>query len=96
MQIDETLLQRLEKLSYLEIPEQDREKMIEQLSEIVSFVDNLSELDTEGVEPRFTMSELSTTLREDVASVERSINDHILMNAPHSESHFFIVPKIIE
>lgn len=40
MQIDETLLQRLEKLSFLQIPDEHREEMIAQLSEIVSFVDN--------------------------------------------------------
>lgn len=96
MQIDETLLQRLEKLSYLEIPQEHRKEMIAQLSEIVSFVDNLTELDTDGVEATFAMSDVSTRLRDDVGIVERSINDDILAHAPHSQEHFFIVPKIIE
>ncbi|MDD2837403.1 Asp-tRNA(Asn)/Glu-tRNA(Gln) amidotransferase subunit GatC [Sulfuricurvum sp.] len=96
MQIDETLLQRLEKLSYLEIPQEHRKEMIVQLSEIVSFVDNLTELDTDGVEATFAMSDVSTRLRDDVGIVERSINDDILAHAPHSQEHFFIVPKIIE
>lgn len=96
MQIDETLLQRLEKLSYLQIPQEHRQEMIAQLSEIVSFVDNLSELSTEGVDATFAMSAAPTRLREDVGSVERAINDDILANAPHSSEHFFIVPKIIE
>lgn len=96
MQIDEKLLQRLEKLSYLEIPQEHRAEMISQLSEIVSFVDNLSELPTEGVEATFAMSDTSTQLREDIGSVNGSINDDILSHAPHSQDHFFIVPKIIE
>lgn len=96
MQIDEKLLQRLEKLSYLQIPQEQREEMIAQLSEIVSFVDNLSELPTEGVEATFAMSQNSTLLREDIGSVNGSINDDILAHAPHSQDHFFIVPKIIE
>ncbi|MFA6630353.1 MAG: Asp-tRNA(Asn)/Glu-tRNA(Gln) amidotransferase subunit GatC [Sulfuricurvum sp.] len=96
MQIDETLLQRLEKLSYLEISQEHRKEMIVQLSEIVSFVDNLTELDTDGVEATFAMSDVSTRLRDDVGIVERSINDDILAHAPHSQEHFFIVPKIIE
>lgn len=96
MQIDETLLQRLEKLSYLEIPQEDRAEMISQLSEIVSFVDNLSELNTDGVNPTFAMNDTATHLREDRGIVERSINDDILANAPRSSEHFFIVPKIIE
>lgn len=96
MQIDETLLQRLEKLSYLQIPQEHREEMIAQLSEIVSFVDNLSELNTEGVDATFAMSDISTALRDDIGVVERAINDDILAHAPHVQEHFFIVPKIIE
>lgn len=96
MQIDETLLQRLEKLSYLEIPQEHRAEMIAQLSEIVSFVDNLAELDTEGVNATFAMSDVSTRLREDTGSVDRNVNDDILAHAPHARDHFFIVPKIIE
>jgi len=96
MKIDETLLQRLEKLSYLQIPQEHRKEMIAQLSEIVSFVDNLSELSTEGVDATFAMSEVSTRLREDVGTVDRAVNDDILAHAPHSQEHFFIVPKIIE
>lgn len=96
MKIDETLLQRLEKLSYLQIPQEHRKEMIAQLSEIVSFVDNLSELSTEGVDATFAMSEVSTRLREDIGTVDRTVNDDILAHAPHSQEHFFIVPKIIE
>ncbi|HEX5670277.1 MAG TPA: Asp-tRNA(Asn)/Glu-tRNA(Gln) amidotransferase subunit GatC [Sulfuricurvum sp.] len=96
MKIDENLLQRLEKLSYLQIPEDHREEMISQLSEIVSFVDNLSELSTDGVSPTFMMDDSATHLREDSSHVDRHINDDILLNAPHSKDHFFIVPKIIE
>lgn len=96
MKIDENLLQRLEKLSYLQIPEDQRTEMIAQLSEIVSFVDNLSELNTDGVNPTFTMNDAATYLRDDMGNVNRSINDDILSNAPSSKDHFFIVPKIIE
>jgi aspartyl-tRNA(Asn)/glutamyl-tRNA(Gln) amidotransferase subunit C len=96
VKIDENLLQRLEKLSYLQIPQDQRSEMIAQLSEIVSFVDNLSELSTEGVNPTFTMNDSATQLRDDTSLVNRTINDDILSNAPHSKDHFFIVPKIIE
>ena len=96
MQIDETLLQRLEKLSYLQIPQEHRAEMISQLSEIVSFVDNLSELPTDGVGATFAMSDTSTQLREDIGNVNGAINDDILAHAPHAQDHFFIVPKIIE
>ena len=96
MQVDDALLARLEKLSYLKVSDDKREEMIEQLSEIVSFVDNLSELNTDGVNDNFAMSEMATPLREDIAKSSSAVNDEILKNAPRSADHFFIVPKIIE
>jgi len=96
MQVDDALLSRLEKLSFLKVSEDKREEMIEQLSEIVNFVDNLSKLDTTGVDDNFAMSENSTPLRKDIPRSSTDINDAILKNAPKSADHFFIVPKIIE
>lgn len=96
MQVDDTLLKRLEKLSYLKIADDKREEVIKQLSEIVTFVDNLSELNTQGVDDKFAMNDASTYVREDVAFCNTTINDDILKHAPQSMDHFFIVPKIIE
>ena len=96
MQIDDVLLTKLEKLSFLKVDEDKREEIIGQLSEIVSFVDNLSELNTDNVDDNFAMSDNGTFTREDVASCNESINDNILKHAPLSGNHFFIVPKIIE
>jgi aspartyl-tRNA(Asn)/glutamyl-tRNA(Gln) amidotransferase subunit C len=96
MQVDDALLSKLEKLSYLKISDDKREEIISQLSEIVNFVDNLSELNTDGVDDKFAMGETSTFLREDKPSCDKHINDDILKNAPNSADHFFIVPKIIE
>lgn len=96
MQVDDALLTKLEKLSFLKVSDDKREEIITQLSEIVSFVDNLSELNTDGVDDNFAMSDVSTFLREDLPSCDTSVNDNILKNAPKSGDHFFIVPKIIE
>jgi aspartyl-tRNA(Asn)/glutamyl-tRNA(Gln) amidotransferase subunit C len=96
MQVDDALLSRLEKLSFLKVSDDKRQEMIEQLSEIVNFVDNLSELDTSGVDDKFAMSDASTPLREDEVKSSTDVNDAILNNAPKSADHFFVVPKIIE
>jgi len=96
MQVDDALLSKLEKLSFLKVDANRREEMIEQLSEIVSFVDNLSELDTDGVDDKFAMNDNQTFVREDIASCDTNINDEIIKHAPKSDDHFFIVPKIIE
>ena len=96
MQVDDALLSRLEKLSFLKISEEKRQEIISQLGEIVSFVDNLSELDTSGVDAAFAMSDTATPLREDIPQCDTKINDEIIKHAPKSADHFFIVPKIIE
>ena len=96
MQVDDALLTKLEKLSFLKVSEFKREEIITQLSEIVSFVDNLSQLNTDGIDDNFAMSDKGTFTREDSPSCDSSVNDNILKNAPLSGDHFFIVPKIIE
>ncbi len=96
MQVDDALLQRLEKLSFVSIEESKREEIIAQLNGIVSFVDNLSELDTENVDDKFSMNESATPTRPDSPACDVSISDNIIAHAPNSQEHFFIVPKIIE
>jgi aspartyl-tRNA(Asn)/glutamyl-tRNA(Gln) amidotransferase subunit C len=96
MQVDDALLTKLEKLSFLIVSDDKREEIIHQLSEIVSFVDNLSELNTDGVDDTFAMSDASTFAREDIPSCDTKVSDEILRHAPQSADNFFIVPKIIE
>ena len=96
MQIDDTLLSRLENLSHLKVSDDKRKEIIAQLSEIVSFVDNLSELNTEKVEDTFAMSEQATRMREDEPQSSKEVIDDILSHAPNTQDDFFIVPKIIE
>ena len=96
MQVDDALLKRLEKLSFVTIEDEKREEIIAQLSGIVDFVDNLSELDTENIDDNFAMNESGTPTREDKSACDSDISNDILENAPRSEEHFFIVPKIIE
>lgn len=96
MQVDDALLTKLEKLSFLHVSDDKREEIISQLSEIVSFVDNLSELNTDGVDGTFAMSDKATPLREDIPECDPKINEEILKHAPNSADNFFIVPKIIE
>jgi len=96
MKIDNDLLKKLETLSSLEIEEDKREGTIKQLSEIVEFVENLSELDLENEEATFTTVAGGTPMREDIPKVNSDIIKTILENAPKNEQNCFVVPKIIE
>ena len=95
MQIDETLLAKLEKLSSLKIGEEKRKEIENQLSEILNFVDILDGLDLSDVGAVVSSIDGGTPLREDV-SVSSDVIETILKHAPMSSEHFFVVPKIIE
>lgn len=92
MNIDETLLNRLERLSMLKIDESKREATKTQLSEVLGFVENIASVE---VAPGCFDEHLQTPLRDDEPR-DACIAKDVLSHAPHSENNFFIVPKIIE
>jgi aspartyl-tRNA(Asn)/glutamyl-tRNA(Gln) amidotransferase subunit C len=96
MQIDNTVLAKLEKLSHLKIADSKKEDIIEQLSGILDYVDNLNELDTDALDPTFSTLEGGTPLREDTPREADNIAKDILSHAPQGKDDFFIVPAIIE
>lgn len=96
MQIDNTVLNKLEKLSHLKIDESKKDEVITQLSEILNYIDNLNELDTDSLDASFSTLDGGTPLREDTPRKSSSIAKDILSNAPQSRDDFFIVPAIIE
>ncbi len=96
MHIDNTILTKLEKLSHLHVDESKKEEIIGQLSEIVSYIENLGELDTEHLDASFSTLEGGTPMREDIPVKQPQIGQEILSHAPRHEEDFFVVPAIIE
>ncbi len=96
MQIDNTVLEKLEKLSHLRIDDSKKEEVMGQLTEILGYIDNLNELDTDALNASFSTLEGGTPLREDVPRLANDIAKDILSHAPESQDDFFIVPAIIE
>ena len=96
MQIDNTVLAKLEKLSHLHVDKTKKEEIIGQLTEIVSYVENLAELDTSALDASFSTLEGGTPMREDVPMSDPAIPRSILSHAPQRDDDFFIVPAIIE
>ncbi|HYF84557.1 MAG TPA: Asp-tRNA(Asn)/Glu-tRNA(Gln) amidotransferase subunit GatC [Clostridia bacterium] len=82
-------------LSRLEFSEDEKEKYTEQLNVILEYINQLNELDTEGVKPTYHVMPVINVLRED--EVRQSIDrDDVLMNAPTTQDGCFKVPRIIE
>jgi len=94
--IDNTVLEKLEKLSMLKIEDEKKEELASQLTEILAYVENLAELNTDSLEPSFSTLSGGTPLREDHRQTNPAIAQSILSHAPNAENDFFIVPKIIE
>jgi aspartyl-tRNA(Asn)/glutamyl-tRNA(Gln) amidotransferase subunit C len=96
VQIDNRVLEKLEKLSHLRIDDDKKDEVISQLSEIVSYVENLSQLDTSNLDPSFSTLDGGTPMREDIAIPNLTVGKSILSHAPSSRDDFFVVPAIIE
>ena len=95
MIIDDALISKLEKLSRLELKDSEKEKVKEDLNNMLGMFDKLSELDTESVEPlRYVLDE-HNPLREDIVGEELS-NEKALHNAKESKEPFFVVPKFLK
>jgi len=94
--IDHTILEKLEKLSHLRIDESKKEAVIGQLSEILEYIENLKELDTDHLDASFSTLEGGTPMREDIPVSNPKISRDILSHAPRHEDDFFVVPAIIE
>ena len=95
MKIDRAHLDKIAHLSRLEFDEKDAQKMMSDMSAIVDWVEKLSEVDTEGVEPLTTMSYEINVLRDDVVKPHLS-HELALENAPKKDDTYFRVPKVLE
>jgi aspartyl-tRNA(Asn)/glutamyl-tRNA(Gln) amidotransferase subunit C len=96
MTIDDALLAKLEKLSMLKIEDEKREEVKGQIANILSFVENLNELDGELSDISFPVVRSAQPFRADEPKTNPEIIETILKNAPKTEESFFVVPKIIE
>ncbi len=94
--IDNTLLEKLEKLSMLKIEDEKKEELANQLTEILAYVENLSELNTDELNASFSTLDGGTPLRDDAPKNQSEIAKSIFSHAPNAQNDFFIVPKIIE
>ena len=87
-------VRKVAQLARLELPEDQIETYTEQLEEILSYVDQLQEIDTENIPPTTRAVEVVNAMREDLVQVNSSRED-LLNQAPQREGDFFRVPKIL-
>ena len=96
MAIDSKLVERIAKLSRISLTESEVKNLSSDLDNILNWIEQLSELDTEGINPVF-----SSFGEEEIKYRSDEINDggyreDIILNAPLSEDGFFLVPKVVD
>lgn len=95
MKINREVLDKMAHLARLEFDDKDAEKMMQDMTSIVSWVEKLNEVDTKGVEPLTSMSHEVNAFRKD-QSHQSLTQQEVLKNAPHPDENYFKVPKVLE
>lgn len=94
MEVNEAMVTRLAELARLEFEAGELKQIAADLKNMIDFVDQLNEVDTEGVEPLIFISDESNVWREDIAA-ESITHEEALSNAPKKDSDYFRVPKVM-
>lgn len=95
MKISKQEVEHVAKLARLELSEQEKEMLTGQLSNILTYVEKLNELDTKDVEPTAHVLDVRNVMRDDAAALSLD-QDRALANAPEKAAGHYKVPKIIE
>ena len=95
MAVDEATVRRVARLARIAVPENDIPALKEELNAIIAFVEELSELDVDGVEPMTGVTPMALRMRKDEVTAG-DMPDTVLGNAPAREGDFFVVPKVVE
>jgi aspartyl-tRNA(Asn)/glutamyl-tRNA(Gln) amidotransferase subunit C len=95
MALDPEIVRNIARLSRIELKDDEIGPLAGELSRIVAFVEQLAEVDTDGVAPMTSVAHMEMPRREDKVT-DGNRRDDILANAPDQEDGFFLVPKVVE
>lgn len=95
MAVDRDTVRRIARLARLEVPESDLETLAGELSNIIGWVEQLDEVDTEDVAPMASVAEMKLRWRDDVVT-DGGIPEKVTSNATDPRSGMFTVPKVVE
>jgi len=95
MKVDRATVQHIAHLARITVKEEEAARLEGELSGIIEWVEQLDEVDTDGVEPMTSIVAIAMKQRADEVT-DGDIADDIVANAPKSINHFFVVPKVVE
>ena len=95
MSVDANTVRRIAHLARIAVADSDVEHLRGELNAMLAFVEQLQEVDVAGVEPMTSVTPMAMKKRPDTIT-DGGIPDDIVKNAPASQDHFFLVPKVVE
>ena len=99
MSIDKDTVRKVARRARIAEPEQRLEPLAKEISGILGWIEQLNEVDVEGVEAMASAVDISMPMREDVLQdgpTGGGQPDNVVANAPKTEDHFLVVPKVVE
>ena len=95
MSVSHEQVRHIARLARIAMIDEELERLVPELNNILGWVEQLGEVNTDGVEPLATVIDQKLRLRDDVVT-DGDCRDEILANAPDAQHGFFAVPKVIE
>jgi aspartyl-tRNA(Asn)/glutamyl-tRNA(Gln) amidotransferase subunit C len=95
MSVDATTVRRIAHLARIAVTDDEVPHLQGELNAMLAFVEQLSEVDIDGVEPMTSVTPMQMKKRADVIN-DGEVADKVVANAPAAEDHFFLVPKVVE
>ena len=95
MSVDAATVRRIAQLARIAVAESEVPQLQGELNAMLAFVEHLSEVNVDGVEPMTSVMPMEMKKRPDVVN-DGEIADDVVRNAPATENHFFLVPKVVE
>jgi aspartyl-tRNA(Asn)/glutamyl-tRNA(Gln) amidotransferase subunit C len=95
MAVDAATTRRIAHLARIAVKDEEVAHLAGEMNAVLAFVEQLAEVDVEGVEPMTSVTPMEMKKRADVVN-DGGMADDIVRNAPATEDHFFLVPKVVE
>jgi len=95
MSIDKDTAAKVAKLARIRVEDDALPGLAQEFNDILGFIEQLNEVDVEGIEPMTSVTPMRLKRREDVVT-EGGMTDRVLSNAPDAREGFFAVPKVVE
>jgi len=95
MSVDAATVRRIAHLARIAVTETEVPHLQSELNAMLAFVEQLSEVNVDGVEPMTSVMPMEMKKRPDVV-IDGEIADDVVRNAPATQDHFFLVPKVVE